>query len=432
MEGKAIAEGITEVYRFKTQHRMAQDADGQRLQTYCEPFKTANPARGAVAAVCDALQAATPRNFTPVLKECPKVVVLRHIVRQKVNRYLAINHANQGFDTPRRMIVWRSYDMLLVPGREPTALRNFPVLNAAVAEEVAKKTGGMEGWCYFFEGIDYVFIDSDCPEIGRAKNCWCTGVKIVLDDQEPEDDHTRPYRLLSFPPKAFIVRPHDLDVGDTCCDDDGLVPRGCIAVKATTTTKPINLTLPSPYTITTPTGPVTLQSLQIKRTGIPLGDGYAVTDYFVQGMTFGLKPWMIHLTPTPDHCLGDDEGNLQRASVLVTLSRHPLWSKVRPLAPLWTSLAEREAVINLFVQAASMGPDLVAFLARLEECGQRTHTKHAALRAVIAPAVAVAAAVRRARAANQPPAASTELPPADKRRLDTPTDNAPTSQRARH
>ncbi len=425
-------EGINEVYRFKTQHRMAQDADGRFLQTCCEPFKEPTPTRQAIAAVCDALQAATPTDFSPILKECPKVVVLRHSIRQKINRYLAVNHANQGFDAPRRLVVWRSYDVLEIPNYQPCALSMFPALNAAVAEAPGKKTGGIEAWCYFFEGIDYVFIDSERPEIGRAKNCWCTGVKIVLDPNEPVDDPTRPYRLLSFPPRAVIVRPHDMDVGTTCCDDEGLVPPGCIPVMKVNLRTGIDLPLPIPYTIDTPSGPVVLTSVHIKRSGIPLGDGYAVTDYFVQGMTFGMKPWMVHLTPTPDHCLGDDDGNLQRPGILVTLSRHPLWSRVRPIAPLWTHAAERESVINTFANAATMGADLVAFLARLEQQGALTHMKFAALRAVIAPAVAAADAARRARAVNMIPARGVQPTRNDKRGANArAAEDVPSAQRAR-
>ena len=394
MAGKSVVDGITEAFIFDTQHRMQRDEDGQRLQHYCEPFKRPLPSREEVIEVCEALQATTPTNFATVLKECPKVMVLRHAVRQKINRYLAINHANQGFETPRRIVLWRSYDIMTTVDRLQVPLRDFPALNNALADVPAKKTEGIEGWCYFFEGIEYVFIDSENPEVGRSRNSWATGVKLVVDENEEDDDLTRPYRVLKYPPKAIVVRPHDIHVGRACCDEHGLVPEGCIVVQAITT-KAFNVTLPDAVTISTQDGHTSLKTFKVKRRGIPLGDGYAVTDYFVQGMTFGNNPWLLHLVPPTDGRKNDDEGTLTRASILVAMSRYPLWSKVRLLAPLWTNPQEKAAVLDMFVKAATMGPDLIAFLERLRDLGAATARKHHQLATTLLPAVELANTARQ-------------------------------------
>ena len=390
MGGKRVVDGISEAFIFDTQHRMQRDEDGQRLQRFCEPFKQPSPTREQVVEVCEALQASTPTDFTQVLKECPKVMVLRHAVRQKINRFLAINHANQGFESPRRIVLWRSHDVMTTLDGYQAPLRDHPQLNEALADMPAKKTKDIEGWCYFFEGIEYVFIDSNTPEVGRARNSWATGVKLVVDENEGEDDLSRPYRVLKYPP---IVRPHDVQVGTDCCDADGLVPEGCIPIQAITT-ETFEVPLPEPTTIHTPDGPKTITTVKVRRRGIPLGDGYAVTDYFVQGMTFGNNPWLLHLAPPPDSGRDKDDGRLTRASILVAMSRYPLWSRVRLLAPLWTSTADKAAVLDTFVKAATLGPDLIAFLDRLRSHGAATARRHSLLAASLAPAVALAAAAR--------------------------------------
>jgi hypothetical protein len=40
-------------------------------------------------------------------------------------------------------------------------------------------------------------------------------------------------------------------------------------------------------------------TLKASRCGFPLAEGYAVSDYFMQGLSFGDDPWLLHLVPPP-------------------------------------------------------------------------------------------------------------------------------------
>ena len=99
---------------------------------------------------------------------------------------------------------------------------------------------------------------------------------------------------------------------------------------------------------------------------MPLGDGFAVTDYYAQGMSFGDALWMAHLGVP-------DAGPMQRASVLVTLTRFRDWDRVLPWARLWPpgDLARRRVVIDAFVALAKGDPELRHEMARVRDL-QRT------------------------------------------------------------
>ncbi len=97
----------------------------------------------------------------------------------------------------------------------------------------------------------------------------------------------------------------------------------------------------------------TITSLRIRRVGLPLGEGYAVTDYYCQGLSFRENYWLAHFTPP------SDGGGIKRASLFVIKSRFRAWSAVIPVAPLWdphagNAASERDRVIDAFWQATRM------------------------------------------------------------------------------
>jgi hypothetical protein len=104
-----------------------------------------------------------------------------------------------------------------------------------------------------------------------------------------------------------------------------------------------------------------------KRHAFPLGDGFCVTDYFAEGLSFGSYPWLTHLGK-PDH------GHLERASVLVTLTRHRDWDAVLPWSPLWKNgdVEARAEVIKAFERVARPSADLAADLRRLARAEDST------------------------------------------------------------
>jgi len=67
------------------------------------------------------------------------------------------------------------------------------------------------------------------PELGWFNNGTCVGVKLLLDDREPEDDPSHPMRRLRYPPLAVIVRPTLVDIGNILADEN--VPSGCFPVE---------------------------------------------------------------------------------------------------------------------------------------------------------------------------------------------------------
>ncbi len=120
-----------------------------------------------------------------------------------------------------------------------------------------------------------------------------------------------------------------------------------------------------------PLGNRTVHSIDIKRFTAPLGAGYCVTDYFAEGMSFRDQCWIAHLSPPPT-------GNFLRASVFVTITRWSKFNDVHLLAPLWKEgdEATRTKVIQAFHACATMSPELITELDRLERLAQQTQQEH--------------------------------------------------------
>ena len=105
------------------------------------------------------------------------------------------------------------------------------------------------------------------------------------------------------------------------------------------------------------------------RRGIPLAGGYAVTDFFAQGMSFGDACWLVDLRPP-------STGPFLRATILVMISRFANMTKLQLLAPLWDSPTHRTEVIARFHEALKPDPDLVRAIQRLHHIAQATKQRH--------------------------------------------------------
>lgn len=104
--------------------------------------------------------------------------------------------------------------------------------------------------------------------------------------------------------------------------------------------------------------------------GIPLADGYAVTDLYCQGANFKKEQCMAHLSPPPS-------GPFLRPSLFVVTSRYAEWGDVKLLAPLWVEgkagwQALRMKVVAAFHAASRMDAALRADLQRLQQRAQHT------------------------------------------------------------
>jgi hypothetical protein len=190
---------------------------------------------------------------------------------------------------------------------------------------------------YFFPGCRYVFGNVQLSHWGHITNNECIGESIILDEREQPDTGAGRVRELQYPPKAIIVRPAGPPPPAFTHD----VPAGCLMV------------LPE-Y------GPAhkIADGFSVKRFGCKLLSGYAVTDYYAQGLTFKDGLWLVHLTPPPT-------ATFARASIVVILSRYRSWDDVHLWEPLWDTPAARTAVINKYHKALQMTDRLETELKRL-------------------------------------------------------------------
>lgn len=210
------------------------------------------------------------------------------------------------------------------------------------------------------QGALYVFTDKIATGAGAVVNATAVGRAIDLDPREPPDDLSQPYRVLRYPPMTVWVEPTESPVplGDTCGQ---LGPRDCMPVRLQTAGGTVKFPKDARPTI----NDIQYDMWRGKREGFPLGDGFCVTDYYAQGQSFGLDPWLAHLAKP-------DDGRLYRASVLVTLTRFRDWDAVLPWAPLWQTPQQRSSIIDAFQAVARPTPDLRADLQRLVEAEART------------------------------------------------------------
>ena len=111
-------------------------------------------------------------------------------------------------------------------------------------------------------------------------------------------------------------------------------------------------------------------TLHFKRTGVPLGDAYAVTDYFAQGMSFGTACWLLDLVPPVD--AANRPMRLKRPSIFVMVSRFRAMTALRLLTPLWATAAEKAKVVQAFYNASAMTDDLKAEVRRLHAAAEAT------------------------------------------------------------
>jgi hypothetical protein len=206
------------------------------------------------------------------------------------------------------------------------------------------------------QGAHYVFLDKGAVGAGCVRNATCVGRRIDLDEREPADDLSCPYRVLRYPPIAVWVEPKEAPapLGGTCAPFGG--PVDCLPV------------VPRDVRVSAKFGKGERPKVHGREVGtwsgfrmtVPLGHGFAVTDYAVQGQSFGDATWFAHLGVP-------DSGPMARASVLVILTRFRDWAAVRPWAPLWPpgDMERRRKVIDAFHRAAKPKPDLVCELRRL-------------------------------------------------------------------
>lgn len=114
------------------------------------------------------------------------------------------------------------------------------------------------------------------------------------------------------------------------------------------------------------------QDITIRRRGIPLGEGYVVTDFYTQGMSFKDDCWVAHLNLPYG---GGSTNATLRASMFVLLSRFRSWDHVRILLPLWdrrATQADKDKVIDRFLKICELPANFKAELDRIAACAAAT------------------------------------------------------------
>jgi hypothetical protein len=353
--------------------------DGLALHELVTPLGgAANVSREAIGRLADALNARAIEGLEEPGDKPTHVAVTRNLLRKPINLRLALLVARR---LGVRPIFWRSEDSLIsfTTAAGGKAQHNWvqkqmslsPQMRKAIANLPASACGGLGSVNLFFPGIEYIAADSIAPHAGRSKNNRCIGRKLVPDPKEPPFDPTSAVIWLKHTPSAIIVEPEDSRIGDVCRDLYSEVPAGCIPVRATTNRQNTCVALPSAMEI--PGTKLEATTITFKRTGIPLDDGYCVTDYYCQGVSFGDESWVIHVAQPPGR------HGLSRTSLYVMTTRYSELSRVRVLAPLWETPAGREAYIDALHASARPDPELAAEFRRLEGLWEATLRANQAL-----------------------------------------------------
>jgi hypothetical protein len=282
--GSRVWRSLTNVFQLSKAHRFTDTPAGRTLQriarTFLDPSCTGD-VRPARCPTDRQRQHLTDSNIEWLLRELNsrypgayedyirqgkevRVIVQRNEVRQQLNLDIArIISDHKG----EQVFVWRSTDHSDLPMEESSWRK--------LLDSPPEHTGNIPGINIFFNGILYLLSDNDAPALGRVNNNTAVGVKLILDPREPAittEQRASPVHYLRFPPAAIIVAPSAPNPVNVRLDSgtDLGMPPGAVAIQ------PIKMTF---MFKTHPHKP------KITRTGFRLSPGYAVTDYYVQGVT---------------------------------------------------------------------------------------------------------------------------------------------------
>jgi hypothetical protein len=379
---RMTAEELVGLEAFANFDRVVMLTQQQRITATQDPLfyysrlfiRATAPPKTEIAQFCDALNSkvVTPNDFQQwaTVGRVPRVVCLRNDVRKQLNWALAKLHAQH---LGVRPIVWFARDIVSpgqgrrLPSNDLTdAAAAVPlVVKRALAHMKPEDTEHVGAMQIFFPGCIYLFNDNIAPQVGMVNNGECVGVDLLLHDGEV-DDGRHGYWFLRRPPAAIFVRPLDTTVSTATLDilrqTYPTLPSGCLPVVPTWTD---SFNVKYFHKATTADGATNevAATIRVRRFGFSLSDGYAVTDYYCQGVNFKANPWLAHLNPPPNG------RGLKRATIFVVLTRWSAWADVKLLCPLWAAgdSVGRQRVIDAFHALACLEPELQAELTRLQD-----------------------------------------------------------------
>jgi hypothetical protein len=378
------AEEVVALEAFDKFDRVVMLTQQQRITATQDPLyhysrlfiRQAPPDKSEIAAFCDALneKVVTPAEFQQwaAAGRVPRVVCLRNDVRKQLNWALARLHARY---LKVRPIVWFAHD-IVSPGQghrlpaddlTDAACAVPNVVKRALACMKPEDTQHVGSMQIFFPGCIYLFNDNVAPQVGMVNNGECVGVDVLLHEDEADDGQHECW-FLKRPPAAIFVRPLDSKVSTATWQllqqTYPTLPAGCLPVVPgwTDTFTVKYFRTANEATDGAAQGEVAA-TIKVRRFGFSLSDGYAVTDYYCQGVNFKANPWLAHLNPPPNG------RGLQRPTLFVVLTRWSAWADVRLLCPLWPAgdLTARQRVIDTCHALACLEPALKDELTRLHD-----------------------------------------------------------------
>lgn len=370
--GFKVYRDVEDVFVLTEQQRQDTSQGGRDLQASIELFNgESEPHETLIEQFVDTMNAKAVPTLDDLHTKQVRFVVQRNAPRHRLNtRALQHDAVRQNC----RLIVWNA-------AHTPVRRRGhtIPLPLSEVEQMCALRTpdstfDGVTADTWYFPGALYTLLDSPGPDAGACRNRLVRAVGIILDPREEDDDLEAPVWRLKYMPTAVFVKPVGggaptslLDGAKFVHDDlDGAFP-----------------VLPrdsSPADVFVPCSLNGKKILRLKRRNVPLGDAYAVTDFFVQGASFGSECWIIDLVPP--------RGGLKRAALYVLLSRYRSMDDVRLLRPLYYTVDKdgrkehygRKVVIRAFNRAARCDPDLTAEWKLLREAAAKSrNNRHSAL-----------------------------------------------------
>ena len=180
-----------------------------------------------------------------------------------------------------------------------------PEVLRVAAQATPDKFDGISPVMSWFPGRLLLFNDNLHPALGWRKNELCEAVSLELDPREPGFLDGVSQHHLKFLPLALIVRP--LAVANVDLRIPG-VPSGCVRIRPSGVTK--TLSLGSHMMVA---GRLT-NSVKVRVTGFAVGDAQVVSDYHIQGQSFGDECWIADMKPPAT-------GSFEAASFLVMATR---------------------------------------------------------------------------------------------------------------
>ncbi|EFJ42674.1 hypothetical protein VOLCADRAFT_97274 [Volvox carteri f. nagariensis] len=346
------------VFMLQKQQQQDNSPSGQQLTRFTTMFGGIQPTEARVADLVDALNQRVITDLSDLTDLEPRVVLQRNEPRHALNtRLLMLQARRKG----ARLVSWNADH---VPVRQHGATQQQPLshVEKAVAMRVKDATfDHTTADTWYYEGARYTLLDTTAADTGACHNNEVEACGLLTDSREPPDDGRGPYWRLHYLPAAVLVRPIK-----------GHAPKAILADLADFATKGAAFAIvprPSPAAnITVPAANTGTTTKNVRRVNVPLGDYYAVTDYFVQGRSFKEECWVADLSVPP--------GGLKRATMYVLLTRYKTLDHIRLLRPLSTTPDERTRVVKQFMAATKLDPDLAAELRLLDRRATETRERY--------------------------------------------------------